>query len=122
MSLKENVKIKCVKCQGKGYSKVERFTLLKRNIINEEFKCLCLHCLGLGEVDWVEQITGKRVTYNKIGESFFIMHWIDENLPKDNWMYIHHGSRYFVHRKFFDDEEHNNIEDKMKYFIVDFSF
>lgn len=121
MSLNENDKIKCKKCNGKGYTKTVFFTLTQKNIINEEFKCLCLHCFGVGKLDWVEQITGKRIAYNTIGTSFFIMHWINENLSRDNWMYIVHETSYYIHRKFFDDEEHNNIQDKMKYFIIDFS-
>ena len=81
-----------------------------------------MHCLGIGKLDWIEQVIGKKIISSDLGSSFFIMNWINSKLPKDNWVYFDHGTRYFIHRKFFDDEEHKGIEAKMKYFIIDMNF
>ena len=123
MLSKESDKIKCRKCNGKGYTRILKPNLEHKNIgisIDTEFKFICMFCLGLGKVDWIQAITGNKSTSTKkhFGESFLLMYWIDKKLPRGNWAYVHHGSLYYIYEKFFD--EHKYIKDKMKNFIISF--
>jgi len=50
---------KCKHCKGKG--ETEGYTKLyetKSNVVWQKTK-LCLHCLGTGEFNWIENIVGK---------------------------------------------------------------
>ncbi len=51
--------MKCKHCDGKGVTK--EYTML-HDVKTRDFwqkTRLCLHCLGDGELDWIEAITGK---------------------------------------------------------------
>lgn len=80
MLSEENVKTPCNECNGKGYTGTIK--LEREQITNH--KILCLKCIGLKELDWLQQITGINIVDD---DNFSMIEWILEHMSKDNWVY-----------------------------------
>ena len=91
MSLKENEKIQCERCKGKGH-----LGPLPVKVDHERYKILCPKCYGLRELDWIENVVGLDKS-----NTLIILVCMANGLVPDNYVFMFGGTAYFVGSGYF---------------------